>query len=163
MYEEAGVDFNQHSFEEIADEWHEHYIARGPSITLHNDAIPTLEWFKKYGSRQAVLSALPHDILHTGVRMHGVEHFFEQVIGISDKLAVGKVSEGLALRSTLGVSGADITIIGDSSHDAEVARALNSNCLLVARGSESKRRLSQAGFPVFDSLEMVRASLENNG
>jgi phosphoglycolate phosphatase len=91
--------------------------------------------------------------------MHQIDHFFEQVVGISDKLAEGKVAEGLALKAKLGVSGSDITIIGDSSHDAEVARALDSRCILVARGSESRARLTQAGFPVVDSLEMVREKL----
>jgi phosphoglycolate phosphatase len=159
MYEEVGVDLTLHSFHQLADEWHEHYLAHGPSIALHHDSIETLEWFKKQGSRQAVLSALPHDILHQGVRMHRVQHFFEHIVGISDKLAESKVAEGLALRQKLGVVGADITVIGDSSHDAEVARALDSHCILVARGSESSERLQRSGFPVFDSLEMARASL----
>jgi phosphoglycolate phosphatase len=91
--------------------------------------------------------------------MHRVDHFFEEIVGISDKLAESKVAEGVALRKKLGISGSDITVIGDSSHDAEVARALDSGCILVARGSESRQRLQQTGFPVLDSLEMVRAGL----
>jgi phosphoglycolate phosphatase len=153
MYEAAGLDLSRHSFHEIAEEWHEHYLASGPSIQLHHDSITTLEWFKQRGSRQVVLSALPHDIVNTSVPAYSIEHFFEHVVGISDKYAHSKVAEGRALRDRLGMSGSDITIIGDSSHDAEVARAISAQCILIARGSESRRRLEQAGFPVFDSLQ----------
>jgi phosphoglycolate phosphatase len=46
-----------------------------------------------------------------------------------------------------------VTVIGDSSHDAEVARALGAKCILVARGLESASRLQKNGVPVIDSFE----------
>ena len=46
-------------------------------------------------------------------------------------------------------------MIGDSLHDAEVARALGTRCILVARGHQSRETLLEAGVPVADSLRQA--------
>jgi phosphoglycolate phosphatase len=155
MYEDAGVDLSTHSFDDIAHEWHEHYTLLSRDVTLHYDALPTLEEIRSRGSRQMVLSALPQDILEASVRLHGVENFFEQITGVSDKQGAGKIAEGRHLLSKTGVTPSDVTIIGDSSHDAEVAQALSTNCFLVARGAESRARLEVNGYPVLDSFAQI--------
>lgn len=43
-------------------------------------------------------------------------------------------------------------MIGDTLHDAEVARALQVRCVLIARGHQSKETLLKAGVPVDSSL-----------
>ena len=43
-------------------------------------------------------------------------------------------------------------MIVDSLQDAEVARALGTRCILVARGHQSRETLLEAGVPVVDSL-----------
>jgi phosphoglycolate phosphatase len=155
MYEDVGFDFDRHPFEEVARVWHDEYEARVPTIALHHDVHVALETMKRRGSRQFVLSALPHNLLVASVDTHGVGHFFEEVCGISDNLGEGKVEEGRGLLRRLGVPGSDVTIIGDSSHDAEVARSLDAKCILVARGSESRRRLEMNGFPVVESFASI--------
>ena len=52
----------------------------------------------------------------------------------------------------LGVYGKEISLIGDSSHDAEVAQELGARCWLVSHGAESESRLLRTGFPVCASL-----------
>jgi len=152
MYEQIGFDFEKHPFEVVAREWHEAYRQRVPSIRLHEDSIATLEAFRNYGSRQAVLSALPHQVLMESVANHRVEHFFDQVAGIAHDKGDSKIQEGLQLAKLMQARGDEITIIGDSSHDAEVARELSARCILVARGGESRCRLESNGFPVVDSF-----------
>ncbi len=155
MYEDAGVDLSKHDFPELARAWHQEYTSRVGTISLHHDALTALNTLKRRGSRQMVLSALPQSILAESVRQHGVGHFFEYVRGISHFLGDSKVAEGLDLVKTLGVTGAEVTIIGDSSHDAEVARELSARCVLVARGGESRARLEVHGFPVVDSFQSI--------
>lgn len=152
MYERIGFDFEKHPFELVAREWHDVYRQRIPSVQLHGDSIEALEALRLRGSRQAVLSALPHSVLEESVASHGVEHYFEKIAGIAHERGDSKVREGRQLASLMGVSGADITIVGDSSHDAEVARDLSAHCILVARGGESRSRLEKNGFPVVDSF-----------
>jgi phosphoglycolate phosphatase len=102
-----------------------------------------------------VVSALPHDFLGVQVRRFGVEHFFEHVSGIPDQLAHSKVEQAVELAGRLRALGDDITVIGDSSHDAEVARELAAQCILVARGAESRSRLEAHGYPVFDDFSQL--------
>ncbi len=155
MYEDVGFDLARHPFDEVALKWHDLYRVRMSSVSLHEDVVPTLTNLSQRGSRQMVLSALPEILLREVVRVHGVERFFEEVRGLSDHHAKGKVDVGKVLVERLGVDGSEITVIGDSSHDAEVARALGARCLLVSRGAESKRRLEDHGFPVLDSFEAI--------
>ena len=152
MYERIGFDFEKHPFEEVAREWHDEYRQRIASVRLHEDSIQALEALRLRGSRQAVLSALPHTVLVESVNNHGVEHYFDKVTGIAHDRGDSKVREGRELASLMGVSGEDITIVGYSSHDAEVARELSARCILVARGGESRSRLEKNGFPVVDSF-----------
>lgn len=155
MYEDAGVDLSKHDFAEIAHSWHEEYTARVGTISLHHDALTALNALKTRGSRQMVLSALPQSILVESVKQHGVGHFFEHVRGLAHLRGDSKVAEAVNLVGSLGIAGSEITIIGDSSHDAEVARELSAQCFLVARGAESRAKLALHGFPVVDSFHTI--------
>lgn len=155
MYEDVGVDLTRHAFEGVANEWHQEYLSRLPAVALHHDAIPAFAALHQRGCRQMVLSALPQRLLDQSIKNHDVAHFFEKVVGLSDNLGHGKVGEARKLVEFLGVAGSDITVIGDSSHDAEVAREISANCFLVARGAESRARLEAHGYPVLDAFEQL--------
>jgi phosphoglycolate phosphatase len=163
MYAEVGVDLSQYPFESIASEWHERYDTLSVSMRLHHDALMALSLFQRQGSRQMVVSALPHDFLGSQVERFGVGHFFEHVRGIPDQLAHSKVEQAVDLASKLGAKGGDITVIGDSSHDAEVAKELEATCILVARGAESRGRLEGHGYQVLDDFSELVGSLSIGG
>jgi phosphoglycolate phosphatase len=155
MYEEVGIDLVQHPFEAIAAEWHDRYDFLSRSLELHHDVVDTLIALQRDGRRQMVLSALPHDFLLTQVERFGIGQYFEHVRGIPDQLAHSKVGPARVLASDLGASGENITVIGDSSHDAEVARELNAECLLIARGAESRTKLERHGYRVFEDFSEI--------
>lgn len=155
MYRDAGFDFDRYSFEEVSHEWHDRYLQVLPEVALHHDTMLALESLQKRGSRQMVLSALPQTLLNESIKTRGVDHFFERVHGLSNNAGHGKIDEAISLVETLAVPGRDITVIGDSSHDAEVAREISAQCVLVARGAESRARLEVHGFPVVDSFEGI--------
>lgn len=155
MYEEAGIDLSEHPFEAIASEWHDRYEFLSRSLQLHHDVLDTLSALQRNGKRQMVLSALPHDFLITQVQRFGVGHYFEHVRGVLDQLAHSKVGRARVLAAELGARDKEITVIGDSSHDAEVARELNAECLLIARGAESRKRLERHGYRVFEDFSEV--------
>lgn len=152
MYEEVGVNLDQHSFDVIAREWHEHYESLVPAVNLHDDALKALQALRSGGSRQMVLSALPHGELLKSVSVFGVKDFFEHISGVADNRGTSKLEEGRSLFNRVNANASDITIIGDSSHDAEVARELSTNCILVARGAESHERLIAHGYEVIESF-----------
>jgi phosphoglycolate phosphatase len=155
MYAEVGVDFSKHSLEQMASKWHKIYSAMSADIGLHHDAVDVLQALQDLGSRQVVVSALPHNFLGNIVSRFSVRHFFEHLAGIPDELAHSKVGIAIEMADRLGARGGDITVIGDSSHDAEVAKALSAQCILVARGAESRERLDTHGFRVLDDFSEI--------
>lgn len=159
MYADAGYDFSKHPYEYLAERWGQAYLNNKNPPTLHEDAPEVLRRLSELGSRHAILSALPHQMLIDNVRQLAVEHHFEVVKGAQDYYGHSKVQEGLDLARFVNAGGEDITVVGDSSHDAEVAQSLGARCLLVSHGAESESRLLQTGFPVCGSLTEVLANL----
>ena len=52
-------------------------------------------------------------------------------------------------------------LIGDTEHDAEVARALGIDCCLVSYGHCTKAKLLKTSFPVVSSVKELREVLFN--
>jgi len=155
LYQDAGFDLERHSYAEIARRWSEIFKSFPGTAELHEDALPVLEALKGSGSRQSILSALPQPLLEEAVARRDIMHLFESIHGAPDDLGHGKVAVGVEVARSLGVAGPEITVIGDSCHDAEVAQELGASCALVSVGSESVVRLQATGFPVFGSLSEV--------
>lgn len=162
MYEEAGIDLSRHTFESLAERWNDIYRTYHSPPTLHDDAVSVLRAFQGRGTRQSILSALPHPILEQSVKDHDISHFFETIHGATDALGHGKIDMGKEVAQNLGVAGKEITIIGDSTHDAEVAQELGAHCFLVPRGAESASRLRRAGFPICETLLDVYTQMHGN-
>ena len=47
-------------------------------------------------------------------------------------------------------------MVGDTVHDFEVAQNIGCDCILVARGHNSKERLLSTGAVVLDSIEELK-------
>jgi len=148
MYRSAGFDLELHSYELLSHEFHLRYAELSVEIGLQHDSLTTLDWFRSRSCRQFVLSALPHDLLIEAVTKFEVGEFFEEISGLADNLGRGKIHTGVVLLETQKLDPLETVLIGDSSHDAEVADALGVSCILVARGFESRSRLEQNRYPV---------------
>jgi phosphoglycolate phosphatase len=155
MYADAGYDFSKHSYEYLAERWGHAYLNYESPPMLHEDAEYVLERLKERGARQSILSALPHSMLEENVQGLGISHHFEVIKGAKNLYGHSKIAEGVELALHLEVTGKEITVVGDSTHDAEVAQTLGAHCWLVSHGAESESRLQQTGFPVCSSLTDV--------
>jgi phosphoglycolate phosphatase len=163
MYADAGYDFSKHPFERLAERWSQAYQSNKNRPGLHEDATDVLLKLSELGSRHAILSALPHEMLTENVNQLAIGHHFEVVRGAKDHFGHSKVAEGVDLARFLNAAGEEITVVGDSSHDAEVAQELGAQCVLVSHGAESATRLLTTGFPVCGSLNEVHAHLTRSG
>ena len=110
--------------------------------TLHTRNIP-----------QAVLSAYQHDTLLQAVDYFGLTPFFNDIIGLDDIYAAGKVENGKKYIAGLDLAPSEVLFIGDTIHDFEVAEAMGVNCILVACGHNSRSRLDSCGVPVLDAID----------
>jgi len=153
IYDRLGFSLDEKNWVSFVDEWFEDYSSKVHTLPLHHDSLQALTNFQRRGCVQAVLSALPHDLLMTCVSQQGLAPFFHTVLGLQDRFGASKVANGGWLMQQIQSDPSGTVIIGDSSHDHEVAQALGIECLLVARGLESRSRLEANRCPVFENFE----------
>ena len=151
FYKNVGFDFEKESFEDLASEfitcYHENHTGNSP---LHKDVECLLKKINEAGITQIILSASKHENLLLQVEAFPIKHYFEEVLGLSDIYAKSKVEIGLDYIKNNNVEKA--LLIGDSTHDYEVAKALGADCILMSIGHQSKEILETCGVPVVDNV-----------
>src|SRR5262249_8952401 len=140
-------------FETLSQEFMAAYEAQRHACTLYPDARAVLEHVMASGRRQSLLSAYAQETLITLVHTCNLGHCFAHLMGLDNIYAHSKVEQGRRLLAALPYSPAEILLVGDTLHDAEVAEAMGTACVLVAHGHQAKERLQQSGVPVVDALQ----------
>ncbi|MBO5938264.1 MAG: HAD hydrolase-like protein [Clostridia bacterium] len=152
-YARIGFDFAKHPYEVLAPRWVEKYLRCVKSAVLFDDVRTTLDALRSRGVRQIVLSATERQMLEGQLEDLGIRELFEQILGLDNIHAASKLSLAKAWRAEHPSE--RVILIGDTDHDVETARAIGVECVLVARGHQSKERLKVFGVPVFTSLREV--------
>lgn len=136
-----------------------HYEAHRRSCALHRGARETLEALRSAGICQSVLSAYRHDLLEKIVGEYALAEFFESLSGNDDIHAHGKAERARSHREKLGRHAHEVLYVGDTTHDAETAEAMGADCVLIAHGHQSERRLRATGRHVVRDFAQLRALL----
>lgn len=152
-YRIAGFDFEAEPFSVLADEFIGEYNSRVGECRLQSAANQLLDGVETSGTRQVVLSASRESSLYDAVGHHGIVDRFETLQGLGDHFAVSKTDAGRQLVARLGASPRRTVMIGDTTHDFEVASEIGVTCILVGCGHQSMDRLAATGAPVFATLE----------
>lgn len=154
-YAQIGFDFAQEPFEQLSVEFIHSYKAGWQQSKLYPHCRKILEYVRLSGRTQSVLSANHQDTLREYVATFSIVHLFEHLVGLDNIQAASKVEEGRRLLRMLPHHATEILLVGDTLHDAEVADAIGVDCVLVAHGYQSRRRLEQSGRPIIDSLSAL--------
>jgi len=152
-YERAGV--TDENFVEVAHAWMAEYVRGFPTVPLHVDAIETLNRFRDAGFRQVLLSATKRDMLLTQIAQFSLQPYFHTVLGLDNIYAGSKEDIGRQYLQSCGIAPEETLMIGDTLHDADVAKAIGAHCVLVPRGHQSRQTLLTAGVPVVDTLQQA--------
>ena len=155
-YEKAGFDFSVENFETPAIEFIKLYNRELPSIRLFDEVINILEFFRIRKINQYIISAMKQEDLKESVEHQGITAFFNEIRGIDDHYADGKIHTAKALVESHGLKPKNICLIGDTLHDDEVGRSLGCEVILVASGHQSSKRLKKSGRPVINSLSELQ-------
>ena len=152
FYAELGVDLEHDDWDGICIDFHR-FVAEEPK-RLRGDAREALALAHGLGMRQCILSALREDMLLRDVAAAGIADFFEAVYGVDNLDGATKLSRGHELMWRIEESGrpSRLFFVGDTLHDAEVARELGARCVLVEGGHQAPGRLAAADVPVVASL-----------
>lgn len=158
-YYRAGV--TEENFNEVAHAWMDEYVRGQESIPLHKDAVESICRLRENGLSQVILSASQIEILKGQLAIYGLENAFDDVLGHDNIYADSKEAIGVRYIAAAGLKPEECLMLGDTLHDAEVARGMGIRCILVARGHQSRETLETAGVPVVGSLaEAVAIVLE---
>lgn len=151
-YAKLGFDFSRVPFEKTGLEFIEKYDRIQHRAGLTAGAREALERFRKAGLSQIVLSASELNALKAQIEPFGIKGYFEDILGIDNRLAAGKLGIAQRYFASHGESAENSVLIGDTTHDAEVAKALGARCVLVANGHQPREVLEKAADAVADDL-----------
>jgi phosphoglycolate phosphatase len=152
FYRDLGFDFNQEDFDALSDEYMNHYISIESYSTLHEGAVDLLKYFKSSQVQQIVLSAMEQNTLAESVRKHNIHHYFKEIIGVNDFFGHGKIDNARQFIENSSLPTHQITLLGDTIHDHEVANMLGCNCILIAGGHQPYEKLITTGVQVEKNL-----------
>ena len=152
-YRSLGFDFVKEPYEVLAPIWVELYEKNSKSSPLCLGAAETMAAAKERGVRQIVLSACEIGMLRRNLASYGVLDYFDEVIGLDNIHARSKLHLANAWRAAN--PDARCLMIGDTTHDFEVARAMGVDCVLFAGGHQSRAKLSVCNCPVVDDIREI--------
>jgi phosphoglycolate phosphatase len=164
FYQTIGLDLSVESLPVVSDEFHELYLAGVGACSLNDGVIRLLEFFRESNIPQFILSAAEQVLLESWIRTREIEPFFDGIFGLSDRLARSKTDRGIELLSVHSLDSSRALFIGDTDHDAEVARALGGHSVAVLRGHQGRDRFVSHSGDIFEDFdELMSALSEDSG
>lgn len=150
FYSELGVDLAKWDWNRICVDFHR-YFAEAETKKIRDGARAALELALQMGFRQCLLSAHREDMLRAAVDAAGLTPYFDFIAGTDNLDGASKLERG---RQAFADRPADERriFIGDTLHDAEVAKALGGTCILVSCGHQTAGRLATSGCPIVETL-----------
>ena len=151
-YLEIGFDFKKESFESISTEFITAYEKGRVDCQLMDHARETLETIHKTGRTQSILSASKSSYLKQAVVDHGIEKYFNAIVGLDNHHAAGKAALARSYTKTAGHNLDRVVLIGDTNHDAEIAKTIGFEYILIPNGHQNRKRLEKVGGLLINSL-----------
>jgi phosphoglycolate phosphatase len=157
-YRIAGHTFEKNSFEVIGKQFIDEYEIRKNNCQLYPGVTELLEILQSEKINQYLLSAYEQNSLNNILDVYGIKNYFKYVVGLDNIYAGGKSHLARSLESKIRSNGkaGDILLIGDTIHDYEVAREINSDCILLSHGHQDEERLLMLGIPVVKNFEELK-------
>ena len=155
FYKELGFTFKDEPFEIVARQYAFMYDERYPFAEVSYEAENLLRTFRQAGAEQIIISATEQSFLSRQVTYFEIEQYFTDILGTSDIYVKSKVSVAQKWMQENGVFPDEVLFVGDTVHDKEVADSIGCECILVAKGHQSKEILTFSGALVADSLSDV--------
>ena len=152
-YKKAGFDFKGYTFEELADVFIVEYTRRNNhECKIFSDFTKFVDLLHANGFTIVLCSASKLNLLIDQLNEFNIIQYFDDVIGLDNHHATSKLELAKEYVSKHKIDLGNSYFIGDTTHDAEVGRALGVKVVLVERGHQSYQVLSKATDNVVRSL-----------
>lgn len=149
-YEDVGFNFDVLNWEEVGKFWADDYNANFKDADLYEGIIELLKSNKEKGIKNICLSATRVDLLNKQLEVLGIKDYFDEILGIDNIYATSKVNVGLDFIKDKDKN--ECIMIGDTTHDKEVADAMGIKCVLCANGHQPKETLEKISDNVIDDI-----------
>ena len=126
---------------------------------MQHGAVELIKKLYNQNLHLSILSAREQSMLEQNLKHYGIEHYFPVVAGLNDHYANGKLESGLRLIEEAHVPASATLLIGDTLHDAEVAKEMGIDCVLIASGHQAIHRLKTSGLTIFDNLKQIMTNV----
>ncbi len=160
-YKRIGFDFKKESFEKVGTEFIIQYDKRSCTTELQLGAADLIKDISNAGIKQSVLSARKKEQLDEELGKFGIAHYFENIFGLDDHYAGGKTEIGKQLVEKINLPLNEILLIGDTTHDCEVAKMLGISAITVSNGHHQSQKLKKCEFRIFNNLSEARSYILN--
>lgn len=141
----------------IGETFHMRYLF-SKTLQLQPGALEMVTLLHQKGYRQGVLSALEQGLLELQLAQFGLANKMDFVLGSRSYDGASK----LEAAATLNLK-EPVILIGDTAHDAEVAKKQGWECILCSAGHQTKQRLKACGFPVVERLDALASMIIDRG
>jgi phosphoglycolate phosphatase len=140
-YYDQVFDLKKSSFKDLAHKFINRYQPRSLSLPLHDHVIDTIKYFESMGYTNILLSASEETNLHEQLNHYNIKHLFKHILGTSNVYAKSKIQVGKDFIEKMKIDTKNAVMIGDTLHDAEVAKELKMDIILFTKGHQHKERL----------------------
>lgn len=149
-YEKLGFNFEKESFTEVGYNFIQKFKKRKFEAELFPETIQLLKLANQKDIKQSIVSAQENNLLNETVKYYKVDKYFQSIAGIKHYYADNKIEIAKNVRKQINSPNKNIIIIGDTSHDFDVAQALGVECILFSGGHYSKERLQKNNCLIID-------------
>lgn len=152
-YECCGFDFSKFDFNVVGVEFIDYYHFHENELKLKPKSAEVIKFFHQQNVKQSVLSAREQNKLNEELKRFNIYQYFDYVSGLDNHLAAGKTENGHKLIEKINLPKSEIVLIGDTTHDYEVASELEIDCILIADGHQNKSKLAKSTNRILNKLD----------
>ena len=151
-YRALGFDFYDEPFERLSDEFMGHYNRRQWECGLRDETREVLMLGRRRGITQSILSAMKQETLNEMMAHFKLRDYFTDIVGLLDHHAFGKLDVAEEWLDAQSLDRQRVLLIGDTTHDYQVAQTLRVACWHIYGGHHSRARLAVSGTRIMESL-----------
>lgn len=159
-YERLGFDIEGEDWDSICVEYHGLYAVHSRDSGLRSGSLAALEKFRTREFPMFLLSACEAMLLRSMVEARELEGYFREIYGLQNLHAHSKADAGRAMMSATGSHPSATWLIGDTTHDYEVATTLGCHCVLMSGGHQSVSRLRACDCPLVTGMAELADHIE---
>lgn len=149
-------DMDNEDYSVIIKQYNEGYLHHLKNCGLTKGAVEALEYFKKCGTKQIIVSSSNNDQLIMNAEKYGVTQYLDAILGSGDYFAGSKIERAAEYLAKNNPQNGRILVVGDLVHDAEMAKKIGADCVLLTSGHEHPDRLKASNVMLIDDLLQLK-------